>query len=354
MRLLIISLFLISSFIIAKDSLAQDCTNPEGDLGVLRFNVDYGILQICTAQNWLGLHSMTCPDGDACAGAADAFAFTDVTGATTSTQIESNIIQVSGLAAAGTVSITGDGSPEFRICSAADCSTEITPWGSTNQAINTGDYLQLGLTSSASDSALHSATATINGTSDQWDVTTGVSPPANCDNIGQQCDDGSYYIGLSPEDGTKVYVTAAAHETSSRWDEEPPCYRCGLGDTGATSITDGRGNVEALRAYGGDNATAGTLDGFGAAKYCDNLTGIHGHDDWYLPAGGANGSSSEINLIWLMVQAEGAVGGLNTSGSWYWSSSEANSTNARVQRFSDGLQHTNGKQLTVLVRCVRR
>ena len=249
MRLLIISLLLLSSFAIAKDAVAQDCTNPEGDLGVLRFNVDYGILQICTAQNWLGLHSMTCPDGDACAPG-----------------------------------------------------------------------------------------------------------PANCDNIGDQCDDGSFYIGLSPEDGERVYMTDAAHETSIRWDEDPPCFRCGLGDTGATSIADGRANVQALRAYGGDNATSGNLDGFGAAKYCDGLNAIeaHGYDDWYLPAGGPNGSSSEINLIWLMVQAEGAVGGLNTSGGWYWSSSEDYSYYARIQRFSDGFQLANFKTSTGLVRCVRR
>ncbi|WP_181375670.1 DUF1566 domain-containing protein [Palleronia abyssalis] len=149
-------------------------------------------------------------------------------------------------------------------------------------------------------------------------------------------------------------MTAAAHETSIRWDENPPCYRCGSGDTGATSILDGRANVEALRAYGGDNATAGNLDGFAAAKYCDNLTGVHGHDDWYLPAGGPNGSSSEINLIWLMVQAEGIIDGLGSNSNWYWTSSERSNNDARLQRFSDGNQNFYTKLNPTLVRCVRR
>lgn len=343
--------------IVTAPAKAQDCTDPDGDIGVILFNLDYGVLQVCTPENWIALHGETCPDGDRCYSPADAFAFTDVTDVATSMQIESNIIQISGLTAAGTVSITGDGSPEFRICSASDCSTEITPWGTTDQNINTGDYLQLRLNSSASYTTLHSATATINGTSDQWDVTTGVPTPQNCDNIGDQCDDGSFYIGLSPEDGTKVYMTAAAHETLTTWHEDPPCgyYGCGLGDTGATSITDGRANVEALRAYGGDNATAGNLDGFGAAKYCDNLTGVHGHDDWYLPAGGPDGSSSEINLIWEMVDDVGVVGGLAAFDSgWYLSSSENTGSYVRIQRFSDGIQYNRNKNVIHRVRCVRR
>ena len=182
----------------------------------------------------------------------------------------------------------------------------------------------------------------------------GPAAPTGCDNIGDVCSDGSFYIGLSPADGTKVYMTDVAWETTSRWDENPLCYRCGFGDTGATSIVDGRANVEALRAYSGDNATAGTLDGFGAAKYCDNLTGVHGHDDWYLPAAGGAGSSSEINLIWLMVQAEGAVGGLDISGSRYWSSTEGGNDGALRQRFNDGVQSDNTKSSTFPVRCVRR
>lgn len=344
MRQYIILLFIgIFIFCTTAPAHAQDCTGPDGDVGVLKFNLDYGVLQICTAKGWIGVHSMTCPDGDRCAGTADAFSFTDVTGAATSAQIESNIIQVSGLTWTGGVSITGDGSPEFRICSAVDCSTEITPWGSAEAEINSGDYLQLRLTSSASGTTLHSASVTINGTSDQWDVTTGAPTPTNCDTIGQQCDDDSFYIGISPADGERVYMTSAAHEGSSiRWDSAS-CYRCGDG-TIATSQTDGRANTNALLAF---NAT-----GFDAAAYCDGLE-AHGYDDWYLPAGGS-GTGTEQNLFWAMVQAEGTVDGIGSSGSWYWSSSEDDSGGARVQRFSDGRQPSDGKYGAGLVRCVRR
>jgi hypothetical protein len=186
------------------------------------------------------------------------------------------------------------------------------------------------------------------GTWEDLDQDAGGDPCASCSHpLGAECADGSFYIGLSPEDGERVYMTDATLEGSGiRWDSAS-CSYCGNGSV-ATSQTDGRANTNALLAF---NAT-----GFDAAAHCESLNAIeaHGYDDWYLPAGGPNGSSSEINLIWLMVQAEGAVGGLNTSGSRYWSSSDFSSTSARLQRFSDGQQSTNSKSLTLLVRCVRR
>lgn len=225
-------------------SLAQDCTNPEADSGVVWFNVDFGVLQLCTPNNWVALHSQTCPDGSRCG-----------------------------------------------------------------------------------------------------------APPIGCDMIGQQCDDGSYYIGDSPEDGEKVYMTSSAHQKTSRsWDENPPCQRCGAGS--ATSITDGRANVEIFRAYGGGNATAGNLDGFGAAKYCDNLSGVHGHSDWYLPAGGAG--TSELGLLRAMVLSVGPVDGIGNSTSYYWSSTEDEGLYANRQRFDTGSQGRYDKTTTNRIRCVRR
>lgn len=119
--------------------------------------------------------------------------------------------------------------------------------------------------------------------------------------IGQQCADGNFYIGLSPADGERVYMTGAAHEGSGiRWDSAS-CSCCGDGSI-ATSQTDGRANTNALLAF---NAT-----GFDAAAHCESLNAIeaHSYDDWYLPAGGPDGSSSEINLIWEMVDDVEAVG----------------------------------------------
>ena len=58
--------FLISLFIFTMNANAQDCTNPDGDFGVMRFNLDYGVMQVCTVDNWVALNSVTCSDGDGC------------------------------------------------------------------------------------------------------------------------------------------------------------------------------------------------------------------------------------------------------------------------------------------------
>lgn len=182
-----------------------------------------------------------------------------------------------------------------------------------------------------------------------WEELDGAScplpPPANCDSVGQQCDDGSFYIGLSPEDGEKVYMTSAGYEASVRWDSAS-CSNCGNG-TIATSQTDGRANTNALLAF--------NPIGFDAAAYCNGLNAIeaHGRNDWYLPAGGED-SGTEQNLFWLMVQAEGTVDGIGSSSTYYWSSSEDGSFGTWNQRFSDGRQNDDDKDRTLLVRCVRR
>ena len=189
-----------------------------------------------------------------------------------------------------------------------------------------------------------------NGT--EW-INAGPPPPpspTNCPTIGDECSDGSYYIGDSPEDGTKVYMTSSVYETSGSWDENPPCQRCGNGSV--TGITDGRANVEALRAYGGGNATAGNLDGFRAAKYCDNLTDVHGHSDWYLPAGGTG--ASELGLFWAMVQAKGTIDGIGGDNNHYWSSTEDETHYAHRQRFNNGSQGRYDKTTSNKIRCVRR
>lgn len=235
-------------FAFTAPAAAQDCTDPSGDIGVLRYNEDFGVLQVCTAQNWIGINPMACPDGDGCAAAPSA--------------------------------------------------------------------------------------------------------PTGCDTIGQQCDDLTYYIGDSPEDGAKVYMTDASHEgTGIRWDSAS-CNYCGNGSV-ATSQTDGRANTNALLAF---NAT-----GFDAIAHCQglNATVAHGHTDWYLPAGGSS-SGTEQDLFWTMVQAVGAVGGLGTVGYYYWSSTEQNSFDVRMQRFVIG---SNKKRVenkvstrsnTTRVRCIRR
>lgn len=131
---------------------------PEGKLV---YNVDFHVLQYCDGDNWqaAGIASL----------GRNFLGFTDVTDQVTSVQVTSNILQVT---LGGSVSIAGDGSPEYRICADDACSSETQTWGTATGTIDSGEFLQLRLTSNASFDALHSATVTVGTAGDQWDVTT--------------------------------------------------------------------------------------------------------------------------------------------------------------------------------------
>lgn len=96
----------------------------------------------------------------ACDTTPDVFSFSDVTDATLSTLTVSNSITIVGINAAAAVSVSGG---EVRINNGS--------WG-TSGNINSGDTLEVRLTSSGSNSTAVSATVTVGGVSDSWSVTT--------------------------------------------------------------------------------------------------------------------------------------------------------------------------------------
>lgn len=158
--------------------------------------------------------------------------------------------------------------------------------------------------------------------------------PAGCPNIGDLCSDGSYYIGQISS--MKIYATASGSESTHTWNSGTTSYTT----TGFTSTTDGPGNTSGLVAL----SDAGTP--YEAAAYCDGMTDAHGHSDWYLPA------KDELNLFW---NGGSPVAGVQTSGNWYWSSTESINTHAWRQRFSDGVSTSGNKSNSnIWIRCVRR
>jgi len=96
-------------------------------------------------------------------------------------------------------------------------------------------------------------------------------------------------------------------------------------------------------------------EGYGhheAASYCYSLV-YGGYDDWYLP------NRYELNLFYVNKLS---IPGINSVG-YYWSSTEANDSQAWVQEFASGQQLINDKSeyehyehyfITHKVRCVRR
>ena len=115
--------------------------------------------------------------------------------------------------------------------------------------------------------------------------------------------DGSVYAGISPDTNEPMYATPADAPLTMKWKQ--------------------------------------------AMEYAAKLN-AHGHQDWRVP------TKSELNVLF---QNRAAIGGFDESGSYpvdrYWSSSQDYHISAWHQRFSDGRQGYDGKDVASSLRCVR-
>ena len=238
-------------------------------------------------------------------------------------------VQITGFDSAS-VSIqttANSGTGEFRICSDAACSNVLKGWGTSPTGIAAGNYLQIrigafGTAPRPYDAAI---TITVGGMIDVAQIT-----PEACHTgaIGVVCTDGAFYIGTAG--GNRIYARASDSSSSVQW-------KTGNTDTSGTDdAIDGKANTDAMIAAG--------ASAHPAAQSC------RGHGaNWYVPA------QQELALIWTNRTAIGLSSkGINTGGTYYWSSTQHSTSYAWVQRFSDGNQDNNGKTNNYRVRCVRR
>lgn len=290
-------------------------------------------LQLCDGTNWnnLVLESGTGPT---------AFGFTAQTGAALSSTITSNTVTLSGTFTNKT----------------ATCGTGCTAiakngtWGGTTvSGFSAGDTIAIQQTSSASVNTATTASVTVGTTtSGTWSVTTLSDPCAGSPSVGNVCADGTLYAGLSPDGNVKMYTTPCdlgMSGTKESCTGTRGTYTWNDGstnwvNTGYRSLTTGKANTAGLVALGTTSPAP-----YLAARACTALT-TGGHSDWYLPA------LSELNVLYMNQTALG--GTFLTDGSWYWSSSEYTSTDANVERFSDGYPVNGNKTDSLVVRCVRR
>ncbi|WP_435640802.1 hypothetical protein [Micavibrio aeruginosavorus] len=137
-----------------------DATRSDDDPDFIADNIANGI-------NILGV------TGTLSAGCGvNVYSVADIIGAVTSTVTSSEIVQITTDGCAAAVEITGDGSPQYRICNTLTCSVVDHTWASTGNSIDNGQYIQLRATSSASDSTTTTATLSIGNALDQWSITT--------------------------------------------------------------------------------------------------------------------------------------------------------------------------------------
>lgn len=103
--------------------------------------------------------------------------FNDIRAATPSTQLMSNIVKTTSHSDV-TASISGPGSPEYRTCADASCTTEILPWGSANRTISNNEFVQLRASSGTGNTSLNTITFTSGtaGSNPRWNLMTSDCP----------------------------------------------------------------------------------------------------------------------------------------------------------------------------------
>lgn len=229
------------------------CTVPAGGSGDMIYNDDEDVMQYCSGANWYSIEGIE----EVCVSDSPAsFNFTDQTDVPNSGFTNSNILQITGLTCPATVSITGDGTPQFRICNNSSCSSVDHNWSAADGSIDNNQYLQLYLWNSTSYSTTHTATVTVHDVSDSWNVTTEAAP--------------------TPFSGKRVFVTSTQYSTNLG------------GVAGADSICQTRataaglsGTFKAWIADGNDSSAPATRFTHASVPY--GLTGTYGPqiaDNW--------------------------------------------------------------------------
>lgn len=322
--------------------------------GGVFYDSNSSCLKLCNGASW------NCMTAGTCDFAPAFFAFIDQNSLGPSSQYASNIARITGMdaACAASIGVGGQGTPEYRICATSNCSSVDINWTTANNSLAVqGKYIQLRATTAATAGTTHTITASIGGITSNWNITT---TPTDCSTgaVGTVCADGSVYAGISPDGSVPMYVTRCDYNqtwsgsacinarTGITWNNgQDDWVDTLLVNCGSFPACDpsGETNTATLVAADSDSDDPG-VQPHAAAKYCDDLV-VHGQSDWYLP------SAPELNV---MYGHKVAIGQLEVSGSYYWSSSEVSSGDAWYQRFSDGVQSNNNKYGGNLVRCVRR
>ena len=220
-----------------------------------------------------------------------------------------------------------------------------TPWGDVISGYSNTAYQV------ASGATCPSETRTCtNGTLSGTYTYASCEACAGSPTAGTVCADGSVYAGLSPDGNVKMFTTRC--DAGQTWSgsactgtaSTPAWDSSNVDVTAVTNCT----SAGSCNAYGKANSAvivAQRLFSAAAAYYCENLT-ENGKSDWYLP------SLPELNV---MYGNKTAIGSFDTSGTYYWSSSEYGTVNAWIERFSDSYQASYGKaNYDIRLRCARR
>lgn len=111
-------------------------------------------------------------EGVPVAGAPNVFLFGAAQGRIPGENVRSSTEAITGLTNPVPVTVTGAGSPEFRVCAEASCMTVVVGWTSGPADISDGQYLQLRADAPAAEGAQSTVQVFVGAASATWTVST--------------------------------------------------------------------------------------------------------------------------------------------------------------------------------------
>jgi hypothetical protein len=106
------------------------------------------------------------------AGAPNVFLFAPVLGRPPSEPVESSAEPITGLTAPVSVTVMGNGNPEFRLCTDALCASVVRAWSSSPAEVADGQHLQLRVGAPGTEGAQTTVRVTVGAASTTWTVGT--------------------------------------------------------------------------------------------------------------------------------------------------------------------------------------
>ncbi len=129
------------------------CSGPAGVMGDVMFNNTSRVTQYCDGDLWRSVM----PPCDVPSG----FTFPSLTGQSPGT-IESSIVQVAGLGCSpASASISGTGTPSFRVCADAACSSVVRNYSNAATTVSNGQYIQVRFTAANMPNTTYTANMTV-------------------------------------------------------------------------------------------------------------------------------------------------------------------------------------------------
>ena len=171
-----------ASFSDGGTTVGYDSRTCNGTIeGTLRYNSSTSCVEYCQGTAW------TCPSSGGGSCGAFTYSFVDQVDVAKNVVATSNITKINTNSCTGAaVTVSGAGTPEYRICNTSNCSSVDHTWTTAAGVIDDDQYLQVRVTSANTESTLRTVTLSVGGSLELWNVTTAV-------------------------DGYKIFITSTTH-----------------------------------------------------------------------------------------------------------------------------------------------